>query len=402
MLKKIIHAIARKRHPWRDMKFDELAEIYTSMSLRSLGFSLIGIFVPIYLYKNGVDIQSIFFFFTMFFLLRVPVSLAAGYVVGRVGPKHGIALSTVLFVVYLIMLLSYSAVGWPLIILAFAFTIANGLFFISYHTDFSKVKDSKHGGKELGWLYIFERAGSALGPLLGGLVATFISAELTILMAILIFAASLIPLFLTNEPVKTHQRVTFKGFKWRGRVSDSISLGAFGVENVASNVMWPLLVGVAIFVDDTYAKVGAIVAIGMAVSMFSARMFGTFIDEKRGNKLLQYGVFMNALVHVFRSFIYTPAGAVSVSTLNEPMTLSYRMPLVKGAYDMADTLHGYRIAYFVWIEMTTAIPKAIYCLLLFTMCSYFDELSVLRFSFIGVGIYSLCMLVQNFPALKKQ
>ncbi len=45
------------------MKFDELAELYTSMSLRSLGFSLIGIFVPVYLFQYGVSVKDIFLFF---------------------------------------------------------------------------------------------------------------------------------------------------------------------------------------------------------------------------------------------------------------------------------------------------------------------------------------------------
>lgn len=54
MLNKIIHKIARQHHPWRKMKFDEMAEVYTSMSLGSFGFGVIGIFVPVFLYKNGL------------------------------------------------------------------------------------------------------------------------------------------------------------------------------------------------------------------------------------------------------------------------------------------------------------------------------------------------------------
>lgn len=118
MIKKIVEAIARRRHPWRQMNFDELAELYTSMSLRSLGFSLVGIFVPVYLYQNGVSIASVFTFFALLFILRVPVAMVSGYLVARIGPKHSIAVSTVLFLVFLGLLLSFTTVRWPLPVLA--------------------------------------------------------------------------------------------------------------------------------------------------------------------------------------------------------------------------------------------------------------------------------------------
>ncbi len=401
MLNKIIHKIAYHRHPWRKFKFDELAEIYTSMSLRSFGFGIIGIFVPIFLFKSNVSLRGIFFFYSAFFLLRIPVSYVAAFVVGRIGPKHTIAISTVLIIMFLLLLLTYETLGWPLLFMSFFFTLSNGLFFVAYNTDFSKIKDSKNGGKELGWLYIFERAGTTLGPIVGGLLASFVSPELTIALAMLILASSLIPLFLTNEPTRIHQKVTFKGFKWQSHKRDFISLSAYNLENVASQVMWPLLVGVLIFTEDTYAKVGAIIAIGTGISMFSAYMFGKFIDNRKGLALLNYGTVMNAITHVIRSTVTAAGGAIAISVLNEPITLSYRMPLVKGFYDAADSEDGYRIVYLVVAEMLTGITKAIFSLSLLAASYIFDPVNVLRYSFIFVGILSLGILLQRFPALKK-
>jgi hypothetical protein len=306
-----------------------------------------------------------------------------------------------MFVFFLFHLLTYTKIGWPLPILAFWYTVANGLFFLAYNTDFSKIKDSKNGGKELGWLYIFERSGFALGPVVGGLIASLVSPELTIVVAILIMLSSLIPLFLTKEPVKTHQNIKYKGFSPMKYKADFISLSAFNIENVATAVMWPLLAGVFVFTDGTYAKLGALIGFSMVVSMFSARMFGKFIDDRKGYYLLKYGVILNAVTHAIRPFITTGAGVASVSIINEPTTLSYRMPLVKGLYDAADTHEGYRIVYLTWMEMTTALAKSLYCFAMFIACYHFDSLTVLRLSFIPVAIISLGILLQKFPALKK-
>lgn len=401
MLKKFIHEFARPKHPWRRIKFDELAEMYTSMSLRSFGFGIIGIFVPIFLYKNGASLQSVFLFYALFFILRVPFAFISGYVVGRIGPKHSIALSTLLIVVFLSMLLTYKTVGWPLSFLAIIFTVSNGLFFIAYNTDFSKIKDSKHGGKELGWLYIFERVGATFGPLIGGILASIIAPELTIVLAISVLLGSLMPLFLSNEPVRLHQKIVYKGFPWKRHVADAVSMSSFHIENVASNVMWPLLIGVTIFTEGTYAKLGSVIAISMGISLFSAHLFGRLIDGNSGLKLLKYGVLLNFFVHLTRPFVTTSLTATALTVLSEPITLSYKMPLIKGYYDAADSEEGYRIVYLTLTEMITGFMKGLFCLSLFVLSYWFDPLDVLRSSFIVVAIISLGILVQKFPALHK-
>jgi MFS family permease len=310
MLNKIVHKVARRHHPWRAMQFDELAEVYTSMTLRSFGFGVIGIFVPIYLYKNGISLEAIFLFYGAFFILRVPMSVVTAYIVGRIGPKHTIAVSTVFVVAFFGMLLTYDTYTWPLWTLAFVFSMANTLFFIGYNVDFSKIKHAKHGGKELGWLYIFERAGAALGPLVGGLLAGFTEPEIAIAFAMTVLVASLVPLFMTNEPVKVHQKISFKKFKLQPNVRDFVALSVFN--------------------------------------------------------------------------------------------LSYRMPLVKGVYDKAGIIESQRIVYTVAYEIFAAIAKSMVCFAIAIGCIFYDPVTVMRVSFIVVGLLSPLMLLQRFPALQAQ
>lgn len=402
MINQLIYKITRRRHPWRVFTFDELSEIYTSMSLRSLGFGIIGIFVPIFLFSKEVSLTGIFWFFLWVFLLRIPLSFSMAFIVGRIGPKHGIALSTLLFLVFLGMLLTFESVGWPLIALASAFTISNGLFFLSYHTDFSKVKNTKHGGKELGWLYTFERVGGALGPLIGGLTASLIAPEASIVLAIIVLGLSLVPLFLTNEPVKLHQKISFFGFPWRRHTRDFIAMSGAHLDTSSSQFVWPLFVSVVVFGGSAYAKVGAIIAAATAVSLVSTRLFGVIVDSKKGGVLLSVGVWANSILHLFRPFVLTGASATLVSTMNEPITLSYRMPLMKGYYDAADSEEGYRIVYLALMEFCGAIVKSLYFLGLWICAEFwFSDVSVLRWNFVVIGFLSLFILAQKFPALRK-
>jgi MFS family permease len=401
MLKKIIHKIAKPKHPWRQLKFDELAEIYASMSLRSFGLWIIGIFVPIYLYQNGYSLQSIFLFYTLFFLFRLPIAYASAYVIGRIGPKYSIAVSTLILIVFLTQLLTLNFFAWSMIVLAFFFSLTNGLFFVAYNTDFSKIKVTEHAGKELGWLYIFERIGAALGPLIGGILASLIAPELTIFVAIFVLVCSLIPLLLSNEPVRTHQKITYKNFPFFQHLRDYTAISGLGIDSVASLNFWPLFVGVVIFSGSVYAKLGVLFGISLAASIVCAYIIGKFVDKHSGSALLKLGVVLNSSLLFFRALSTSVFGASFITILNEPVSLAYKIPLVKGYYDATDSEEGYRIVYLAIGEVTSGAAKAFYCGVLFFACYYANSTAVLSFSFVLAAILSLLMLVQRFPALKK-
>jgi len=401
MLKKITNTFVKQRHPWRDIKFDELAEVYTSMSLRSFGFSLIGVFVPVYLYQNGVSLQDIMLFFVVFFLFRVPLSYISARIIARIGPKHAIAVSTVLFIIFLLLLLSYNWLGWPLAIISIVYAASMSLFFMGYNTDFSKIQHKEHGGKELGWMFIYARAGSALGPVVGGLIAGFLIPELTIVLAVLVVLVSLIPLFLTNEPVKLHQHLKFNAFPHKEHTRDYVSLGAENVINVSNNIVWPLLLAVFIFTTDSYQKLGLLVGATMAISMFTAYMYGKFIDNKKGGALLNYGVGMNFVMQISRSLVTTAGGAVGVAALGEPVMMSMKMPMFKAYFDSAGSIEGYRIVYLMWGEIWTSIAKLIFFLVLFVVSLNIDPVTAMRGSLFAMSFVGLIMLVQRFPTLKK-
>lgn len=401
MLKKAIKKRIRRYHPWRTIKFDELAEIYISMSLRSVGFSAIGIFVPIYLYKSGVPLVDVIFFLFFFFIFRAAIVLKLGKFVGSIGPKHAIAVSNVFFIAFLFLLLSFESVQWPLPFLALMYTLANGMFFVAYHADFSKIKHRDHGGKELGWLYIFERLGSALGPVIGGLVAGLFSPQVSIIFAIVVIFGSLIPLFMTNEPVKAHQIVDYaKLDKKRIITNDMPSIMSFNVINIVHAAFWPLFIGVFIFVDNTYETLGILIGISMVISILSARLYGKLVDRYQGKQLLQFGVYSTSIINVLRSLISQPFGAVAITSAAEPTELAARLPLVKGYYDETDNHDDLRVAYIAFTEQVTAVAKALFTLLLAIMLIYLNDRASFQVIFMLGAVISFGMLKQNFKALQ--
>lgn len=394
MIQKMINSLLQPRHFWRTADFDELSEIYTSILLRSLATSVVGLFIPVYLHGLGYSVRTIFAFFIVFFMARIVIDPLVALLVGRIGPKHTIALSTISNIIVLLLLLTMKDLGWPLYFVAIVYTLTNSLFFIAFHTDFSKIKHTMHGGKELGYLTILEKLGGIAGPLIGGVIATVWGPNYIIVLSIILFLLSLIPLFLTNEPVKVHQKITLKGFAIAPHKRAIFSYACFSAENVVSILLWNFYLSLAIFVTSPYAKIGAVVAISTAVSLLTVQFVARRVDAKRGRSLLRMGAVANGVVHIGRLFVTTPLGVLGINVVNDPVTVTYRMPFIKQFYDFSDQVPGYRIVYIAINEMFGNMLKACVWIGLFVASAHTSEINAIKGAFVVAGILSLGIALQ--------
>lgn len=400
MLKKSINMLLYKRHHWRTVSFDELSEIYANVFLRSLANGMVSIFVPIYLYKLGYSLSAVFAFLAVWFMFRPLYDLVNAKFVGRYGPKHGLVVATIGQIIYLLLLVSQPSIDLPLWLLAQVGSISMSLYLISFHTDFSKIKHSEHGGKEISYLGILEKTGGIIGPLIGGLLANFFDPRYAIATAICLQLLALVPLFQTAEPVKTRQVIRFRGLPWRRHTRDFISTAPFSVEGYISIVFWPLFLAVVVIPTDIYAKIGIMTALSTAFSLLAVKIIGAMIDESKGGLLLRSGVVINAGIHFLRPFVTSFAGAVSINLANDPVTAAYRMPYMKGVYDASDSVPGYRIAYLAVMSIIDSFSKFAFCVFAYVLSLSFDGRELFAILFISAGVISLGILLEKFPALR--
>lgn len=399
MLRTIVFRLLRHRHFWRDVSFNELSELYISMMFRNLALSLVGIFVPIYLYHLGFSLAAIMAYFGYFFLARVFSDLAAGYMVARIGPKHTMALSYITQIMALAMITTLPYIAWPLWLMGGMWGMSNSLFFIAYHIDFSKVKHREHGGKELGFMTIMERGGATIGPVIGGVIASFAGPQYTFLAATVFFAIGAIPLFMTGEPIRTKQHLDFKGLPFKAMRRDIASYAAIGLENPISVGMWPLFVALFVVSGAVYAKVGLLASLSVITAILAAKAIGRLIDDKKGRLLLRYSTIGNAVLHLIRPWIGTFGGALALNLANEVATAGYRMPYYKALYDAADDMPGHRIVYLVIIEMSGSLAKAVFFWLMALTALYVSGYMLFSFMFILAAVFSCLILTERFDAL---
>jgi MFS family permease len=400
MLKKLIYRLIHKHHYWRVVGFDELSELYISMLFRSIGISLIGIFIPIYLYNLGHSIVEIFLFYALWFFTEAIFTPIVAMMIAAIGPKHTMTYSYIVKLIALGLLTTLPAFSWPIWGIAIMIGLSNALFFLAFHVDFSKVKHTNHGGKELGWLYIMEHIGAVAGPLIGGVVAYLFGPQYAFFASAILFAFGAVPLFLTAEPVRLNQKISFEKIKLGELKHTLISVCGLNIDATIGKMVWPMFVAIFVFRDNQYIQLGVITSVAVAVSILSSRIIGVLIDEHKGRPLLKVGAVSAAIIHLFRPFVGGFGSTLAINMTSETASAAHAMTYVKGMYDEADEHEGARIAYLTTLEVFTTTVRGIFFCIAAIGASMVDPKSTFTGLFILGALGALLITSERFKALR--
>ena len=390
MINALIHRLLRRRHFWRHATFSEIAELYASRTLRILALHMVSLFIAVYLYQNGYSLVFIAFYLAAYYGIKMVIALPAAQIAARYGPKHGILLSNILYIPSLIAFTQVSEYGlFAIAIFGFFQAWSATIYDVCYLTDFSKVKHSDHAGKELGFMSVIEKVAGGISPLIGGLIASFISPEATIVAAAVLFMISSWPLMRTAEQTPTHQPLQFRGFPWRSTWRSFRAQSAVGFDVVATGVIWTLFIAVVVFAgagQELYVKIGALASVTILTSFIAARVFGQIIDKRQGGKLLRYGTIAKMVSHVMRPFISTPVGVAGMNISSEVATTGYSMALTRGMFDTAD-LSGRRITYIFFIEVAANLGATLACVIFGVLVLLYGDIEGMRAFFFVAAAY---------------
>ena len=122
----------------------ELNELYASIAIRSFAISLIGIFIPIYLYQIGYSFSLIFFFFALSAIFKAIFIFPSAKISYKIGLKHSMLLSMPFLIIFFVLMFSLERFNWSIWFVTIFLGIHTALFWFSYHTDFSKFSRRKY------------------------------------------------------------------------------------------------------------------------------------------------------------------------------------------------------------------------------------------------------------------
>ena len=396
----LVRHVYHHRFSLKELKNNQLQELYLAMMLKTLGLSLIGVFIPIYLYELGYAIDTIVLFFAFVFGIRILTDNVAAWLTGYYGPKHMMILSHIFLVLNLALLLTLDSQNWPLLLIGVTHALASGFFFIAYHIEFSKLSSAKHAGSQIGTMYKVAKFASAVGPLLGGVIATVFNVPVAIIIALALIMASALPLSLSPEPVRRKQHITWKGFPWKEAKWDLISNAGLGFDQMTYVVVWPLYISLFFFADNVYLGVGLVTSLGLAVAVITASLFGRVIDNGHGGMLMKCGVVLASISNFLRPVIPSATTVVIFNLVNDSLNSSVRMPYTKGMYQAASSHEGYRDAYVGAIMTSSNIMRAGIFLTLFALLQFHSTKASFQISFLIAGLLLQLVLLHRYKSLK--
>lgn len=406
MFENLFHKMLLRRHFWRHATFSEIAELYTSRMLRIAAVYMAGAFMSIYMYQIGYKIGHIALFWSAFYLLKVFVSLPVASFVAKVGPKHAILVSNILYIPAMVLFALLPVYGaWLLVPILLFEALSACMYVIAYTIDFSKVKSMEHAGKEIAYMNIVEKVTTGISPLIGGVLAFLFGPQVVLIVAAALFALAAVPLLSTGEPVQTNVKLQFRGFPWRLIRKQWIAQTAVGFDVFTSGTVWTLyiaviVIGVSTGNNNVYLMSGILLSVVLIAAVISSYVYGKLIDNKRGGYLMRVSIIANALTHFIRPFITTPVTAVGINAANEVATTGYTMPYTRAVFDNAD-LSGHRTTYLGVVELLGNFGAFLAAVILGILFLLFGETIALTNFFFVAGVVVLFILTARFPLYKK-
>ena len=362
MFKKILKPFFKIRNYWQYISFNEMAVLYVSKNMRVFAVKLTSTFSLIYIYKFVHSIWIIPVCILIYYIAKFVGSIIALFYISKNGPKHGMLLANILYIPALVLMASMELFGKDLgLIVALTGVIFKGISVsienLSYNVNFSKAKNVKKVGKQLGWAYILENLSSSFTPAIGGFFAIFFGVEKLFIISSVILVLTTIPLLATKEKVKINKKLSFKGFPWR-------NYKHFLVICFSCGMMWNSLFIWSFFAPvflikgiNSYGSAGVLASISSISALVAAFIYGKIIDKNKERGLLKINSIILGIVYSIRTFIFVNPISIGISEIFAGISLSgFNMANFKGLYSEADE-SGMRIQYLFLYELGTNIAS---------------------------------------------
>ncbi len=330
--------------------FNEVNELYISLSLRAFAIGLVGIFVPIYLLVLGLPMVAIAGFFMVMFGTKVLLHPLTARMSARFGPKHIIVLSYIVSFVYIMMLYALPQYMWLLYPAAVIGGIADGWFWLSRHIDWAAVAGRKKASSEYSWLLIFSNIAMTMAPLIGGVVASAFGIEYALLGAGAGLLLAIYPLLKTLEPVvprRANLRL-LKAAPWQHLAANF----AMNFQSVVSVLFWPIFIYLIVL---SYDAIGVIVSASLLLVLLTAWFLGRLGDRGKNTQILKSGSRLRALVHIARVPVQSFPGAMAVNIAGDVTDMLASTPYAIRFYEGARR-HGVT-SYLVDMEIAGDAAK---------------------------------------------
>ena len=340
----------------RKFEISEHAALYLTNTVRALAISLVGIFLPIYIFNISGDylffhtnptINGISWVISYFLIRSVVVWLAILLFGNLIFSKFHFQLSIMfsfLFLVIEILLWQLSADNLIFILAAgFVAGFKTTFYWIPYHIFFLRKSGRKMRkfGKNTGLRFFLTRIMSAIGPALGGLIIVNFGFPVLFMTSIILLVVAALPIAVVVHEWEHQEhnmvQILKKYLLNKRYLRLTMGFVGQGIDNWIYLIFWPILL---FFVLHDFEKVGFISSISFLLSSVAVLLIGKVIDKHGTKKIHGFGSLLNSLLYLPRMFFSSPTLFYSLDVTDRFLSGTYSLPIMSLSYQKANKLGG--------------------------------------------------------------
>ena len=355
----------------------ELFEVYFFLFFRKLALSMIGIFLPIYLYVElGFTLTQVILFFIVWALSFALFLFPAVKTISRYGAKHSMIGSIpfmIGFLVLVLLLQYYPSLAW---LAAIVYGAEFAFFWMGFHIDAALQGKKRDLGKESGMISFLGILPSVVGPLLGGVILYFFSFNWLYALVILVAVVSFLPLLMSKEVYakgKMHLKFDKKHLKY------SYAYFCEGVSHISGLVLWPLFIFVILGSYLSLGTYGTVVTV--VVGVFTL-ILGKWSDEGKRGILLRIFSILHSVVWFGKVFVTSVLGVFGLGTFASIAGYGIYVPLLAKSYGMAKKE---KVSYLLMRELAYGVGRL--SVLLLVLVTLNLKLGFLLTSVVWLGFF---------------
>ncbi len=292
------------------MDYKEIKLFYASFSIFNFASSIVGIFIPLYLFEKGYSLFFIILFFVLVQFSRLIFLPISAWLSSAMGAKKIISLSFIGSIVFYLILdkIDYLSNGFYLSALIYG--TVQAFLYLPFLVHLSKMSPDNNRGKILGKLNIYSAIAGALGPIFGGIIISSYGFSAGFAAVILFIIPAVLLLLLTPEISKI-RKVNFRIINIKKIYPDLIANGFLNFQLFLSPVVWSIFIFLII---SEYDKIGLIQTISLFVSIVVFYILGIWVDKFNRKKILMWGSLVSVFADLIRVFANSFASVLLLNT----------------------------------------------------------------------------------------
>jgi len=373
----------------------QVRELYISASMICFATSMVAIFEPIYLYKNGLSIQSILLFYLGIYVTYLFIVPFGAKFARRFGYEKAIFLSTPFLALYYISLFFVPSNFLFIPIAILAFTLQKSFYWPGYHADFARFGRDGERGKEVSNIMAIMNAVSIIGPFVGGLIISIFGFSVLFVVATAVILLSNIALLATPEkfkPVDFSYKDAFKRLFAKENRRNFFGYVGFGEEFIGM-VIWPIFIFTLI---TNFLSIGSLVALASLTTTIILLFVGRIVDgaEDQRRSVLKIGSVFKSFVWLIRMLVSGPLGVFLGDALSRTTNNVIVVPVLAMTYDRANDTSVMKTV--VFFEMALIVGKIIAIVLSLAVIALLQD-SFIALFLIGALMTLLYSLIKFEP-----